>query len=136
MIEIDKAVFRNRELVYRFITKFPSNTKWKIKIAVITICLGVVLEFSNIKSVEAISSSLLLRQTPAVRIQPNYKSKYEIKVTFTVSLKSDKITFSGYKELSICIQMMDGKFLKTSEASKLLINKIRGGGLTEVAAAL
>ena len=61
MIEIDKAVFRNRELVYRFITKFPSNTKWKIKIAVITICLGVVLEFSNIKSVEAISSSLLLR---------------------------------------------------------------------------
>ena len=65
--------------------------------------------------------------TPVVRVQPNYKNTYKPKVAPTVSPKLDKITFIKYRELPVCIYMMDERFLKTSEASKL-INKIRGGG--------
>ena len=53
----------------------------------------------------------------------------------TVSPKLDKITFIKYRELPVCIYLMDERFLKTSEISKL-INKIRGGGLIEAATAL
>lgn len=72
---------------------------------------------------------------PVVRVQPNYKHTYEMKVASTVSPKLDKITFIKYRELPVCIYMMDEIFLKTAETSKL-INKIRGGGLIEAATAL
>lgn len=58
-----------------------------------------------------------------------------MKVAPRVSPNFDKISFSKYRELPVCIYMMDERFLKTSEASKL-INKIRGGNLFEAAAAL
>ena len=41
IVEIDKKVFRNRELAYGFITKLPSNTKRKIQKVSIVICFGV-----------------------------------------------------------------------------------------------
>ena len=131
IIEIDKKVFINRELVYQFMTKLSSNTKRKT--VIIVVCLGFVLVFSNIESVEAIGLSL--SPTPVVKVQPNYKDTYEMKVAPTVSPKLDKITFIKYRELPVCIYMMDDRFLKTSEASKL-INKIRGGSLIEAATAL
>jgi hypothetical protein len=53
----------------------------------------------------------------------------------TVSPKLDKITFIKFRQLPVCIYMMDERFLKTSEATKL-VNKIRGGSLIEAAAAL
>nr|YP_010283140.1 hypothetical protein MKU15_pgp051 [Nitzschia traheaformis]ULD15904.1 hypothetical protein [Nitzschia traheaformis] len=53
----------------------------------------------------------------------------------TVSPKLDKITFIKYREVPMCIYMMDERFLKTSGTRKL-INKIRGGSLIESAAAL
>ena len=133
IVEIDKKVFRNPELVYQFMTKLSSNTKRKTKRVIIVVCLGFVLVFSNIESVEAIGLSL--PPTPVVTVQPNYKDTYEMKVAPTVSPKLDKITFIKYRELPVCIYMMDERFLKTSEASKL-INKIRGGSLIEAAAAL
>ena len=43
IVEIDKKVFRNRELVYQFRTKLSSNTKRKIKRVIIVVCLGFVL---------------------------------------------------------------------------------------------
>ena len=50
IVEIDKKVFRNRELVYRFMTKLPSNTKHKTKRVILVICLV----FSNIQPAEPI----------------------------------------------------------------------------------
>ncbi len=97
------------------------------------VCLGFVLVSSNIQSVEAIGLSL--PPTPVVKVQPNYKDTYEMKVAPTVSPKLDKITFIKSRELPVSIYMMEERFLKTSEASKL-INKIRGGSLIEAAAAL
>ena len=94
IVEIDKKVFRNRELVYRFITKLSSNTKRKTKRVIIVVCLGLVLVFSNVQSVEAIGLSL--PPTPVVKVQPNYKDTYEMKVAPTVSPKLNKITFIKY----------------------------------------
>lgn len=46
--EIDKKVFRKRELVYQFITKLSSNAKRKIKKVIFVVCLEFVLIFSNV----------------------------------------------------------------------------------------
>jgi len=89
IVEIDKKVFRNRELVYRFITKLSSNAKRKTKRVIIVVCLGFVLVFSNVQSVEAIGLSL--PPTPVVKVQPNYKHTYEMKVAPTVNPRLDKI---------------------------------------------
>ena len=78
---------------------------------------------------------LLVPHTPVVIVQQNYKNTYETKVAPTVSAKLDKITFIKSRELPICIYMMDERFIKTSEISKL-IKKLRGGDLVEAATAL
>ena len=39
--EIDKRFFINRELVYQFLTKLPSNTKRKTKRVIIVICFSI-----------------------------------------------------------------------------------------------
>ena len=54
IVEIDKKVFRNRELFYRFITKLSSNTKCKTKKVIIVVSLGLVLIFRDVQSVEAV----------------------------------------------------------------------------------
>lgn len=89
IVEIDKNVFRNQELVYRFIIKLSSNTKRKTKRVIIVVCLRFVLVFSNIESVEAIGLSLTPK--PVVKVQRNYKHTYEIKVTPIVNLRLNKI---------------------------------------------
>lgn len=58
IVEIDKKVFRNRELFYRFITNLSSNPNRKTKRVIIVVCLGFVLVFNNVQSVEAIGLSL------------------------------------------------------------------------------
>lgn len=89
IVEIDKKVFRNRELIYRFITKLSSNTKRKTKRVIIVFCLGFGLVFSNVQSIEAIGFSL--PPTPVVKVQPNYTHRYEMKVAPTVNSRLDKI---------------------------------------------
>ena len=104
------------------------NSKTKREIVVIT--LASVFWFSNLESIQAMGLSV--PPTPVVKLEPNYKHIDEIKVAPTVSPKLDKITFMKYRELPICIYMMDERFLKTSEISKL-IKKLRGGTLIETA---
>lgn len=130
---IDRQVCRNREKVCIVVKTLASNAKDKTKKVIVVILLGGALYFSNVQPSEAIG--LYMPPGPVVRVQPNYKDTYEMKVAPTVSPKLDKITFIKFRELPVCIYMMDERFLKTSEASKL-INKIRGGSLIEVATAL
>jgi len=115
------------------VRNLSSNLNFKTKRLIVVITLVSGFWFSNLESAEAIGLSM--PPIPVVKVQPNYKHTYEIKVAPTVSPKLDKITFIKYRELPVCIYMMDERFLKTSETSKL-INKIRGGGLTEAATAL
>jgi hypothetical protein len=70
-----------------------------------------------------------------VRVQPNYKDTYEMKVAPTVSAKLNKITFIKSRELLVYVYMMYERFLKTSGTSKL-INEIRYGGLIEAVVGL
>nr|UZC30166.1 hypothetical protein [Entomoneis sp.] len=133
IIEVDRRVAKERKAVYIFVRNFAANGKNGTQRIILIIALGSVVWFSNLDSVEAIG--LLTPPTPVVRVQPNYKDTYETKVAPTVSPKLDKITFIKYRELPVCIYMMDERFLKTSATSKL-INKIRGEGLVEAATAL
>ena len=133
---IDRQVSRNREKVCIVVKTLASNAKDKTKKVIVVILLGGALYFSNVQPSEAIGLSM----PPApvvinIIVQPNYKDTYEIKVAPTICPKLDKITFIKSRELPVCIYMMDERFLKTSETSKL-INKIRGGGLIEAATAL
>lgn len=130
---IDRQVSRNREEVCIVVKTLASNAKDKIKKVIVVILLGGALYFIDVQPSDAIGLSLPIG--PVVIVQPNYKDTYEMEVAPTVSPKLDKITFIKYRELPVCIYTMDERFLKTSEASKL-INKIRGGGLIEAAAAL
>lgn len=130
---IDRQVSRNREKVCIVVKTLASNAKDKTKKVIVVILLGGALYFSNVQPSEAIG--LYMPLGPVVRVQPNYKDTYEMEVAPTVSPKLDKITFIKSRELPVCIYMMDERFLKRSEASKL-INKIRGGSLIEAAAAL
>ena len=58
-----------------------------------------------------------------------------MKVATTISPKLYKITFLKYRELPVCIYMIDDRFLKMSETCKL-INKIRNESLIEAARVL
>lgn len=60
---------------------------------------------------------------------------YSVKAAPKVNKKLDKITLMEYESLPLCIYIIDGKFIQSSY-SKQLINKIRGGGAVEAAAAL
>jgi len=91
------------------------------------VCLGFVLVFSNVQSVEAIGLSL--PPTPVVKVQPNYKHTYEMKVAPTVNPRLDKIRFVKPSELPLWVYIMDEQFIRTPEISKL-IKELRGGSLT------
>ena len=130
---IDKKVSRNRKKVCIVVKTLASNAKDKIKKVSVVIILGGAVYFSNVESSEAIGLSM--PPSPIVRLQPNYKDRYKIKVAPTVSPKLDKITFIKYRQLPPYIYMMDERFLKTSGTIKL-INKIRGGSLFDIATAL
>lgn len=128
---VPRLLTPSKYVFYVFVRKPKVNRKSKRVIVGIT--LVATLWFSNVQPAPAMGSSI--PPTPVVRVQPNYKHTYEMKVAPTVSPKLDKITFIKYRELPVCIYMMDERFLKTSGARKL-INKIRGGSLIESAAAL
>ena len=108
IVEIDKKVFRNQELVYQFMTKLSSNTKRK--------CLGFVLVFSNIQSVEAIP-------TPVVKVQPNYKHTYEMKVAPTVNPRLDKILMLSTNRM-IPLIYLNGHYCYINDH---LFKKLRAG---------
>ena len=120
IVEIDKKVFRNRELVYRFITKLSSNTKRKTKRVIIVVCLV----FSNIQLIEAIGLSL--PATPLVRVQPNYKDTYEMKVAPTVNPRLDKILMLSTNRM-IPLIYLNGHYCYINEQ---LLKKLRTGDLS------
>lgn len=128
IIEVDRRVAKDREAVYIFVRK---NGKDGTKRIILIIALASVVWFSNLESAEAIGLSLPPSQIVRVH-KSSYDYRSEIKIAKIVSPKSDKITLSN---LPICIYMMDERFLKTSETSKL-IKKLRGGGFIEAATAL
>ena len=105
---IDRQVSRNREKVCIVVKNLTSNAKDKTKKVIVVILLGGALYFSNVQPSEAIGLSM--PPAPMIRVQPNYKDTYEMKVASTVSPKLDKITFIKYRELPICIYMMDERF--------------------------
>ena len=124
IVEIDKKVFRNRELVYRFMTKLSSNTKHKTKRMTIVVCLGFVLVFSNIQSVEAIGLSL--PPTPVVKVQPNYKHTYEMKVAPIVNPRLDKILMLSTNRM-IPLIYLNGHYCYINDH---ILKKLRAGDLS------
>jgi hypothetical protein len=134
IIEVDRRVAKDREAVYIFVRNFAANGKDGTKRIILIIALANLVWFSNLESANAIGLSLPPSQIVRVH-KPSYDYRSEIKIAKIVSPKLDKITFIKSRELPICIYMMDERFLKMSETSKL-IKKLRGGGFIEAAAAL
>ena len=127
IVEIDKKVFRNRELVYRFITKLPSNTKRKTKRVIIVICLGFVLVFSNIESVEAIGLSLL--PTPVVKAQSSYQGDYhysQVKIARMIPRKKDLVAYESSREIVFLIYLTDQK-ISSNDQILGVVKRLRGG---------
>nr|WAJ48232.1 hypothetical protein DMDDKFKA_00011 [Haslea ostrearia] len=124
IVEIDKKVLRNRELVYVFLTKLSSNTKRKTKRVIIVVCLGFVLVFSNIQSVEAIGLSL--PPTPVVKVQPNYKHTYKMKVAPTVNPRLDKILMLSTNRM-IPLIYLNSHYCYINDHS---LKKLRAGDLS------
>ena len=117
--------------VPKFVKKLSSKVNRKSKRVIVV--LVSTLWFSNVQPAPAMGLSI--SPTPVVRVDPNCKHTYETKVAPTVSPKLDKITFIKYRELPVCIYMMDERFLKTPDTIRI-INRIRGGSLIEAATAL
>lgn len=126
IVEIDKKVFRNRELVYRFITRLSSNTKRKTKRVIIVVCLGFVLVFSNIQSVEAIGLSLALSYMSIEIVQPNYQRPSDVKISPTVVERVGKIYFMANKQIIPLI------YLNTQhvDINDKILKRLRGGDLS------
>ena len=105
----------------QFVKKLSSKVNGKSKRVIVVITLVSTLWFSHVQSAPAMGLSI--PAAPVVRIQPSYRHSSEMKTAPTVSPKFDKITFIKYRELPVCMYIMDERFLKTSETRKL-INKI------------
>ena len=127
IIEIDREVTKNRETVCIFVRSLASNAKDKTRKVIVVSILGGALWFSNVQPSEAMGLSIA--PTPVVKVQPNYKHTYEMKVAPTVSPRLDKIRFVKPSELPLWVYMMDEQFIRTPEVSKL-IKELRGGSLT------
>jgi hypothetical protein len=126
IVEIDKKVFRNRELVYRFITRLSSNTKRKTKRVIIVVCLGFVLVFSNVQSVEAIGLSLAPSYMSIEIVQPNYQRPSDVKISPTVVERVGKIYFMANKQIIPLI------YLNTQQVdiNEKILKRLRGGDLS------
>lgn len=119
IIEVNHRVTNNRKVVYIFVRNFPKNAKDQTKKVIRTVVFVVAVWLSTLRPSEAIGSSVPHTQAP--RVQINYRTTtHKLKVSPAVNPKLDKVTFIKYRELPICIYMMDERFLKTSQASKLI----------------
>ena len=88
------------------------------------ICLGFVLVFNNIQSIEAIGLSL--PPTPVVKVQPNYKHTYEMKVAPTVNPRLDKILMLSTNRM-IPLIYLNGHCCYINDH---LLKKLRAGDLS------
>ena len=70
------------------------NIKDKSKRIVVVISFATVVWFSNLESAEAIGFSM--PPTPVVRVQPNYKDTYEIKVAPTIYRLHSILSYTKY----------------------------------------
>ena len=60
--KIDKQVFRNREFVYTFVTKLPSNSKRKAK----RLCLYIVFIFAISQPLVPYAAAVMMPLPPAI----------------------------------------------------------------------
>lgn len=91
--------------------------------------------FSRVENVDAMGFTPMPRAA-IMRLENQIVSTKFVPSNVRLNIqKQDKITFIRSRELPVCIYMMDKRFLNTPEVSKL-IQKLRGGGLIETAAAL
>lgn len=71
--------------VPKFVKKLSSKVNRKSKRVIVVIILGSTLWFSNVQPAPAMGLSI--PPPPVVRVEPNYKHTYEMKVAPTVSPK-------------------------------------------------
>lgn len=88
------------------------------------VCLGFVLVFSNVQSIEAIGLSL--PPTPVVKVQPNSKHTYEMKVAPTVNPRLDKILMLSTNRM-IPLIYLNGHYCYINDH---LLKKLRAGDLS------
>jgi hypothetical protein len=110
-------------------SKLSSKVNRKSKRIILIIALGSVVWFSNLKSAEAIGLSM--PHTPVVRVQQNYKDRYETKVAPTVRLQLNKIVMmaNNYNNHVPMIPLiyMNGHY---SYINEQLLKKLRAGDLS------
>ena len=87
------------------------------------LCLELVLVFSNVQSVEAIGLSL--PPTPVVKVHPNYKHTYEMKVALTINPRLDKIIMLSTNRM-IPLIYLNGHYCYINDH---FLKKLRAGDL-------
>ena len=113
------------------IYKYPYNVRPKneIKFKKKKIILSAAIIFGGLFLIPADTKPVGIPARPASTREFNRPAQQSVyQHTPTINPKSDKITFTKYKEVPVFIYMMDEKFLRTSG----LIKKIRGGNLYDV----
>jgi len=124
-IECGNGLVLITDSTFVFVKDVACTAKGKTKKLIIVSILGGALYFSNVQPSEAIG--LPMPPTPVVRVhKPSYDYRSKIKVAPAVSPKLDKITFIKYRELPLCIYVMDRNFIVRPEISKI-IRELRAG---------
>ena len=91
------------------------------------ICLGFVLVFSNIESVEAIGLSLL--PTPVVKAQSSYQGDYhysQVKIARMIPRKKDLVAYESSREIVFLIYLTDQK-ISSNDQILGVVKRLRGG---------
>lgn len=122
---IDKSVFENRLALRKFVKKVHG----KSKVIVISTTLVILVFFSGIQNVDAIGLSRL-PQASIVRLDtPNSYTSVGRSGISIHGLKQDKVLFLRNRELLPFVSIMDERFIRNNEISKL-IKGLRGGSWT------
>ena len=116
-LAIDKCVFNNREYLLICLKRLPGKSK--------------IILFSRAKNVDTIRLSQL-PQAPIVRLYTgNTYSNFGRRGISIHGQKQDKVLFLRNRDLLPFVSMMNERFLRNQEVSKL-IKKLRGGSWTNV----
>ena len=115
----------------QFVKKLSSKVNRKSKRVIVVITLVSTLWFSNVQPAPAMG--LGIPPTQVVRVQPNYKHTYEMKVAPTVRPRLDKIVMmaNNYNNHMIPLIYINGHY---SYINEQLLKKLRAGDLTSTLA--
>ena len=132
LVRIDDEVLKNREAFCIFARNIPSNVKGKTKRLIIVISFATAVYFSGLEPVEAIGINISPQQPPQQTVVMSNQDNVIMNFQKQPKIMMKSLSKPGQISLPVSIYLIDERFLRTPEVSKL-IKTLRGGGLTEAA---